>query len=418
MGAAGIGQLLQMLMQHRMAPLGGLHSAAQPPSAMPGAASPMEIPTVSGPPGSPGATPPNMTASAMQGPLQGPAPSKASNIGQTEWQTKGGRAQAITEAAVESFSNAFKTGEQKQWQRRSSQAEQTWQSYRGLQQALAEAQDPKAKQAIQQQLDAMMEDKNVQKIMKKAHQDPTSAEGVGLQRAMAQSKQEAKEQAELEEMHQKMVLQAEQAKAEQARAEQEKAHADLYTKQAAQEGQVTPRVAAEEQTRKDIATGQEKSRKEVVDAQIQQQKDKMKTWADVENKRTEMMRQTRLAAINKKLKTAKGNTEMVKYFKVESDNLNKQLDQVDKQVKGVQDSINKTSWIRRGHLDTLNKQLPALSMQRAKIEKQLADLQSQMQLAQQHNAVQFESEQESSSMNMSTQPPADAPITVAPEDMQ
>ena len=372
-------QLIQMLLQQQQSQQGQQPMSEKPPGMV-----------------QPFGAQPNMTASAQQGPLQAPSPVRAGDVGKTEWDTKGGRAMAITQASIESFSNAFKTGEQKNWQKKSAQAEQAWQSYRGLQQALAEAQDPKAKEAIQKQLDAMMQDKNVQKIMKKAHQDPTSAEGVGLQRAMAQSKQEAKEQQALEEMQSKIHMQQEQAKAEQARAQQEQATANLRNVQALQEGQVTPKVVAEEQTKKDV---QEAKNKET--------QDRMNKWAEVENKRTQVMRDVGMARVQAQLKKAKGNSDMVKYFKVQADSLNKQLDQVDKQVKDVQDNIGKTSFFRRGHLDTLNKKLPALSMRRQAIEKQLGDLQQQMQLAQQHNAVQFEPEQEQTTPGVSTPPQPD-----------
>jgi hypothetical protein len=354
---------------------------------------------------------PNATAASQQGPLQGPRNVRPGEVGQTEWSTRSGKNMAITEASVESFRNAFQVGEQKNWDRSAAQAEQLWQSYRSLNQALEETQDPKAKEAIKKQLDAMMEDPKTQKIMKKAHQDPTSAYGVGLQRAMQQSKQEAKEQAALEEVYSKIQLQQQQAQAERQRAAQEAATAHLRDVQAAQSGQVTPKVAAELQTKKDM-----------VQMQVDQQKQRWSDWVKVESDRTAAMikmNNARIAA----MKDTKGQDKAIKYFQTQAGELGKQLTDIDKQYKTIQDNIGKIGTMSDMFTDKgdkLRAELPALAQRRQQVQQAMDALNNKIAVVTQAGVIQPPAEP---AAGVSQPPsgqvtvPSDT-IVVKPEDMQ
>jgi DNA repair exonuclease SbcCD ATPase subunit len=355
---------------------------------------------------------PNATAASQQGPLQGPRNVRPGEVGQTEWSTRSGKNMAITEASVESFRNAFQVGEQKNWNRSAAQAEQLWQSYRSLNQALEETQDPKAKEAIKKQLDAMMEDPKTQKIMKKAHQDPTSAYGVGLQRAMQQSKQEAKEQAALEEVYSKIQLQQQQAQAEKQRAAQEASTAHLRDVQAAQSGQITPKVGAELQNKKDI-----------VQMQVDQQKDHWAKWAQAESDRTKAMIQMNNARI-KAMKDTKGQDKAIKYFQTQATELGKQLTDLDKQQKDIQDNITKVGTFGDliGHQgDDLRARLPALAQRRQQIQQAIDQLNNKIAITTQAGVIQMPPADPAPGVS---QPPSgqitvpNDTIIVKPEDMQ
>lgn len=156
---------------------------------------------------------PNLTAGGVQGPKGMPIGAQPM---QTEFQTRAGRNAAVVTSAINSLAQFAGQRKQEQWQKKSAQAEQAWGSYMALNQAISDAQDPKQKQALQQQLQQMTQDKNFAKIFDKAHQDPTSAEGVGLQRAMKASKEDAMQKMQLAQLQ--AQIQEHQAKAAQAQA--------------------------------------------------------------------------------------------------------------------------------------------------------------------------------------------------------
>ena len=226
-------QMFQTLAQAR--PEGGASGGASPGrvgATVGGAPPPMVTP--GGAPSIP--TLPNATSLQQTGPAIKP-PQQSS--GPTEFQTKAGRNMAITRDAIQSFGSMVGQYKQKNWQKTSAQAEQAWGTYVGLQQMIADATDPKTKQVLQQKMQEFMDDPKTMKMFSKAHEDPTSPEGVGIQRAMQMGQAQAAQQMELAKVHQQIL--ESQAKAAESRAQQqqEEAHAGLFKRQTELEGTVT-----------------------------------------------------------------------------------------------------------------------------------------------------------------------------------
>jgi hypothetical protein len=136
--------------------------------------------------------------------------------GPVEFRTKAGRDAQVVNNAISSISQFAGQLKQKQWNKKAARAEQAWQSHLSLQQAINATDDPKAKQMLQQQLQQMMEDPKIGKIFSKAHEDPTSPEGVGIQRAMSMSQQQAKQKLDIANIQSQ--IQQRQAEAAKARA--------------------------------------------------------------------------------------------------------------------------------------------------------------------------------------------------------
>jgi hypothetical protein len=105
----------------------------------------------------------------------------------------------------------------------------------------------------------------------------------------------------------------------------------------------------------------------------------------------------------------------------------KQLDQINKQYKDVQDNIGKTNFVAdwftpRG--DKLRQELPGLAQRRTQLEKSLADLNNRMAQVTQAGVIQMPEQQQDDGTPAVSQPPSgditvpSDTIVVKPEDMQ
>jgi hypothetical protein len=278
----------------------------------------------------------------------------------------------------------------------------------------------------------MMQDPKTQKILKKAKTDPTSAYGVGVQRAMAQSKAEAKQQADLEEMYAKIQLQQQQAQAEQARMAQEYATAHLRDVQASQEGQVTPKVAAELGSKEKIAGGELAQKQQQVAAQLKANEDHYRLWYDATNKRTEaMIQEAKIRAGAMK----KSGSEAAKFYGIRYTGLSKQLDDLSKQQKEVMDDFTKQSKsLQDNAAKTLKGKLGLNTGIDQEVGKLKAVTDSKIQfLSQQHQQVQQQMQMLDQQIQQLTgagvieppqqaqpeaAPPTDQPIVVSAGDMK
>lgn len=226
----GGGQVPQMTSMPRPA---GMISPAITPLANPSqaqAAPPVTAPQGGQAPRIPQLPQVNSTAANFQGPS---APLPISG-GPVEFSTKGGRDAAIIKGSVDNILGTLHQYKVDQFQKQAAEAEQIWGNYLSLNSAAENEQDPQKKQQLQQLAQQMIQDKKVAKVLEKAHKDPMSGPGVGLQRAIQGSSQRAMAQAQLEHVYAQMA-------AEQQRAQQEFATANLRNVQASQEGQVTPK---------------------------------------------------------------------------------------------------------------------------------------------------------------------------------
>jgi len=413
-GSDQLKQVMQrMAMMSKMfAPAAGLgvQGASGPQQVSPAIVGqlPGQSPTMPQLPGMPGqSSQPNMTSLSTTGPR--PPMQSPMTGGPYEFQTRAGMRAAVTTNAINSLAGFAGQLKQKAWQKQASQAEQLWSSYNALTQAASDAQDPKQKQAIQQQIQAMFdpatpEGKKNSKLLEKAHSDPTSAAGVGLQRAMQMSKQEAMQQAQLEEQLQKIQTQRAQQAAEQARAQQEAAHAKLYQTQAAKEGQVTPALAAKQQGASNRIKMQMQQRANAVQTQA-------KTAISVARIRADAL--TKSASI----RTPQQN-KVADSFSKEYDSLAKQYKNLASQAKDIQGSLDKHWDITNWFTDEGKKkgeQLKGLQTQMVTLQKQMDQLQQKHQMALQYGALPPEPTAQDDT-GASGSP--DQPIIVDPEDME
>ena len=239
-GAQQLAQMFQMMAQGRPAEgpvgspgrVGAQVGGAPPPMVTPGGAP--SIPSL-----------PNMTSMSQSGPAIKPP---TGGGGPTEFATKAGRNMAITQQAISSFGSMVGQYKQKNWNKTASQAEQTWGAYVGLQQAIANTDDPKTKEMLSKQMQQLMEDPKTMKMFSKAHEDPTSPEGVGIQRAMQMGQAQAAQQLELAKVAQQIRESQSKAAENAAQEEHARAQTGYETKRTSQLGTVTAKDEYDRQT--------------------------------------------------------------------------------------------------------------------------------------------------------------------------
>jgi hypothetical protein len=143
------------------------------------------------------------------------------------FQTKHARNAAVAGQAIESVMSAVTQFKQKQWDKRRQTSQALIQQYI----ALKQSDNPQ----LQQQADAMFQDKKFVKLIDQARKDPTSAEYIGItqgqQQALQASQQKAQTEAVLAEL--------------QARMQAEKARGSLYGAQQKEAEALTPKTPEE-----------------------------------------------------------------------------------------------------------------------------------------------------------------------------
>jgi hypothetical protein len=191
---------------------------------------------------------PNQTSSSYGGPATNRVPGPG-HSSQSWFGNEAEKRQVLTTNAIQGLSDVVTKHKQDQWQKEAAQAEQMWSNYVTLVQTAGTSQDPKAQQMMMQAAEQMKQDKNFVKLVEKAQKDPMSGAGVGLQRAMQTSMQQANQQLMLEKI--------------QAEIENQRAQAQQHQAAARAETEVTPKLQAIIQGRQDVADTTTQGRKDV-----------------------------------------------------------------------------------------------------------------------------------------------------------
>jgi hypothetical protein len=175
---------------------------------------------------------PNLTAAGVTGPSQMQyVPGQ-----QTEWNTSGGRAMALTQNALQSVTQTVNQYRQKQFNQKAAVTEQAFQDQAYYMQQMQDALQKGNGAGVlywQKKLQDLQNDPKIGKALEKAHSDPSSPEGVGMARAYQTGLAQAEQQ-----------LKRDQLAAEVYKYQQEALKAQAET-QTAQEQTRTARIRAE-----------------------------------------------------------------------------------------------------------------------------------------------------------------------------
>lgn len=378
---AGVLQALAPMLGGRpsAAPQGGPQiSRAQIPGLLP-------APTVPGTGNSPISAPAaglNLTAAGITGPGQMQAPT----LQRTEWDTKGGRAMALTQNAVQSLMGTANQWRQKRWDQAAAQTEQAFQDQMQYQANMNDALQKGNANGVrywQKKLQDLQNDPKIGRALKKAHDDPTSPEGVGLQRAYQAAAAQAQQTAALEKTQAEIVHAYAQAQQEQTTAQQRVEQAKRDAAQAAfwqarTTGQIpeSPAEAAKRQSQETIQQRHDQARTDAAAGHDQAMRD----VAAINANKTQYPKNaaTMMKGFSDTLRTL--NAQAADLTK-QSTVLQNEEDKADKAYKGLHwyNSTHEERLNARNRLGVAQSKLAQLDKKRAGITQKINDTLTQQQ---------------------------------------